>query len=311
MRFNLSIGLLVAAMALPQVAYAKCDLTLEAPGQARFEGGGGTGYESFEVARFEAGFSISVSNDGEESCDGLLSIQRMEGASGLGGPASATLDYAVTLPGSLATIVDDQIEIGRPPNAVAVSIPGGRTQIVNLALQIPPRQVVPSGGYSDTVLVRILDASEMSVVAEQSLELVTQVRSAMSVLLFDGNVGAASSVEAGTQNRRLDFGSLEEGEQASLTILVQSNDEYALRFSSTKGGALWHTVRGAADQIGYSASFGGRALDLASGEALVNGWSATGLGGVSQPLNVRIGQVGGARAGRYEDDIVITVLPMG
>ena len=290
-------------------ALARCTLNIDSPGQVRFAGNSGAGYEGFNRARFDTDFSISISNEGSETCNARLSVQRTDAAD-LRSGGGDRLDYAVTLPGSLATIVDNQIDVGNPPHAVPVTIASGQTQVQHLAFRIPPGQIVASGEYHATVRVRLLDASDLDISAERTVELVTTVRPEMSVMLYDSGLSSLAAARGtGSHNRTLDFGILRDNAEASLTVLVQSNDDYSLRFTSPHGGALWHETRGAADRIGYTAYFGGRAPNLTSGEDYVPSVRATGLNGVSQPLRVRIGQVGLARAGRYQDQLTITVLP--
>lgn len=312
MRYKLAGAFLLGSACIPLTpAAARCNLSMDAPGRVQFQGGGGTGYESFARARYEAEFSVAISNEGSETCSGLITVGRLDSRDGLRGSTGVDLNYSVTLPGNVSTLTENQAEGGRPQNAIPVTILPGQTQVQRLTFQIPPRQVIPSGTYDGTVQVRILDAADLEVSTERSVQLATTVRSAMSIMLYDTGISSASLTSAGTQNHRMDFQALEAGEQGSVTLLVQSNDDYILRFHSPHGGALWHTVYGAAEKIGYTATFGGQELNLASGEALVNGAGATDLAGVSQPLNIRIGQIGTARSGRYEDDITITVLPAG
>lgn len=311
MRIRLAAAALIAGFAVPGVAVAQCDIRIQSPGQVRYQGADGTGYQSFQSSRFEEPFTVVVSNDAGEVCNGLLSVQHTDRINGLTGIPPNFLRYLITLPGSVSTIVDWEGLIGRPPHAIPVTIPAGGSQIQNLAFQIPPSQTVPAGVYTQTVLVRLIDANDLSVISERSIELVSGVPSAMSILLFDGGIPATSTTPGGTRQRTLDFGTLQDGEQAGVTVLVQSNEPYEVRFSSAHSGALEHVTRGSSDKVPYIATFGGRELNLTSGETVISESAATGVAGLSRPLNVRIGQVGTARAGRYEDELVITVLPVG
>jgi len=309
-RFRLAlIGVLLGG-SIPQIAMARCDVSLDAPGQVRFQGGGGTGYEAFDASRHETEFVLTVSNSGTAVCNGLISLQRAVSTTiGLAGPAGQTLAYVVAPPGSLSTIVDNQFDAGRPPNAIAVTVPPGESRIQRLSLTVAPQQVVPSGDYGDTVLVRLIDSSDLELSAERSLQLTSNVRSTMSILLFASSFSGSST--AGTRNYRMDFGALQAGEQSSVTVLVQANDEYALRFSSANRGAMTHSTLGSSQSIPYTATIGGRELNLSTGETIFSVASSTSLSGASQQLNVRIGEVGPARAGNYQDELTITVLPTG
>jgi hypothetical protein len=299
------------SLALPQAAaFAACDLRVESPGQVRFTGEDGRGYDSFAGSRGEVEFMVTIENrDTSNACNGLVSVQRDAADKGLEGGTGSDLAYRIARPANLATIVDVQTEGGRPPNAIPISIAPGATITQRLALSVPPRQIVPSGRYSEDVLLRVLDTSDLSVISERSLQLTTNVQAQASVLLYDGSIVSPTTADAGTRNRQLDFHSLETGEEASLTVLVQSNDNYSVRFTSANRGALAHAEIGPSQTVGYSLFFGGQQIGLESGEANVNARPATGIAGAALPLRIRIGAIGAAHAGRYEDQLTISIVP--
>jgi hypothetical protein len=311
MRVATAALVFTASLVLPQAAaFAACDLRVASPGQVRFVGEDGRGYDSFAGSRGEVEFMVTIENrDTDHACNGLVSVQRDTAGKGLDGGTGADLAYRIARPANLGTIVDAESDVGRPPNALPISVAPGATITQRLAFSVLPRQIVPSGSYSETVLLRVLDTSDLAVTFERSLQLTTAVQAQASVLLYDGSIASPSGADAGTRNRQLDFHTLENGEEASLTVLVQSNDNYSVRFTSANRGVLAHVELGPSQSVGYSLFFGGQLIGLESGEATVNARPATGIAGVAQPLRIRIGTIGAAHAGRYEDQLTISILP--
>jgi len=310
MRVTTAALVFAGSVLLPAAASAACDLRVESPGQVRFTGEDGRGYDSFSRSRIEAEFTVTIENkDADKPCNGLLSVQHDAIAAGLDGGTGADLDYRISQPASLGTIVDIQTDIGRPAHAIPISIAPGQTIVQRLVFSVPPRQLVPSGRYSQDVLIRVIDVSDMAVTSERSLQLATVVLPQASVLLYDGGITTPTGGDAGTRTRQLDFNVLEDGEEASLTLLVQSNDVYSVRFTSLNRGELAHAVLGPTQTVDYSLFFGGQELALDSGEVTVTARPATGFVGFAQALRFRIGSVGVAHAGRYEDQLTVSILP--
>lgn len=311
MRHLLAATFLMGALGLPgAAAWAQCSLALEGPSQVRFAGESGRGYDSFDRSIYETGFSLTIENQDEANpCEAMLSIQRAPGRKGLIGPGHERLLYEIAPPGDRSTIVDSET-VGRPPNAIALTLAPGQTITRPLALHILPGQMVPSGSYEETLLVRLVEKRlGFNIVAERSLQIRTQVVQQAAILLYDGAIANPTPGDTGTRNRQLDFGTLEDGESGAVTILVQSNDDYSLRIASANRGALWHSVYGASEPVAYRAYLGERRLELGSGEDRLAGRPATDLAGSVMRLRVQIGTVGVARAGRYEDQLTLTVLP--
>lgn len=310
MRNLLAAMLLTGAVAIPGAAWAECSVTLEGPNEVRFTGESGSGYDTFSRSIYETPFSMTITNlDESNACEAVLSIQREPGRKGMIGPGHDRLLYEIAPPGDRSTIVDSET-VGRPPNALPFTVGPGQAITRPLALRVLPGQSVPSGSYEELLLVRLVEKDKgFDIVAERTLRIRTYVVQQASILLYDGAILKPTPGDVGTRNRQLDFGMLEEGETGAVTVLVQSNDDYSLRIASANRGALWHSVYGPSQPVSYRAYLNDRRLELGSGEDRVPGRPATGPAGSVMRLSVQIGAVGAARAGRYEDQLTISILP--
>ncbi|MGO4409637.1 MULTISPECIES: hypothetical protein [unclassified Brevundimonas] len=308
----MAIPVAVALSLVSAQAHAACRLSLDPIETVNLMGAGGAAYDAFERSTYQTDFSVMIRNDGEDDCSGYLSLQNGDGRAVLRGYGGDTLDYRLTSSSGQSDLVSPQSETPSPANAVPFSLTPGRVQVLGFSVRISPNQIVPSGVYDTTLLVRAFDTENGMLVVERPARLATTVRSAMTILLFEGGIPASSARDdAGVRTRQLDFDTLQEGEQANLRVLVQSNDGYAISFRSLNGGALWHENLGRASQIPYAVTFGGAKVALGTGETRTSSFRATEMSGATDTLNVRIGRIGAARAGRYSDEITIRVVPEG
>lgn len=319
MKLAATAALILGAMLLPSPAHARCDVSIDSPAQVRFEGEDNAGYDSYSRSRYSTEFSLSIRNrDADTTCSALLSVQRLPGVSGLQSSISATpLRYELSPGGSLANAIDVESDVGRPPNALTISVPPGGAYTQRLAFHVPPRQSVRSGDYAETLLLRVLQEDDLSIVAERNLSLQATVRRQASILLYDAPAAAAASTGAegaGNRSLRMDFQTLETGEEASLVMLVQSNDPYDIDVTSQNGGSmrLLGAVPSSAaptDTIDYRLFVSGTELDLRTGLASLGIAPPTGITGATNVMRVVIGDVSRKRAGRYEDQLTIAVRP--
>lgn len=118
--------------------------------------------------------------------------------------------------------------------------------------------------------------------------------------------GTAGSYESGSDAATIDLGELTTGKTGRAFLQLRSNTAANLSFTSEHHGYL---VSGAsAAQIPYQLTFAGKRVDLSNTDRLSAETPAT-LRGSSFELGVTVGNVTGATAGRYSDNIVIDVSP--
>ncbi len=291
-------------------ASAQCDVQVEVPAQVRFTGEDSGGYDSYDTANFASDFTVRIHNqDTAKPCSMLLSIQRDIGTQLLENGTGGALNYELLDSRNRNNIVDTETLSGRPPRALEINLrPGERTER-RFNFYIPPRQTVPSGDYSDTVLVRAFDAVDAEIISDETIRLQTKVKSQTAIFLSDARAPGSSIMENSRRPGQIDFGELQTNETQSIGLLVVSNDSYTIRVESENNGALVHDRSSRADMIDYQAYFASRPVDLSGGTALLGGFPSTAVGGSNSILQIIIGEVGKARAGRYQDRLTLTVLP--
>lgn len=306
--FTRALPLLALFASAP--AWAECSIRAEGPAQVRFGGENSDGYDSFARANTSASFQIRVTNqDRDESCNLLVSIQRPLGRQALTNGAGAFLGYEVVESSMRSSAIDPDTSAGPPQNALRMSLRPGQRSQNQFRFFIPPGQVVPSGSYHDELVYRIYDAETLELLTERGFQLQTRVGQQMAIFVADNLSGQLRGDDHSARRGRMNFGQLKSNESRSLGITILSNDGYAVRLESENRGALQHVAYGPEARIAYTATFGGRPIDLSSGMAVFSGYAATTRSGATQSLNVVIGEVGAARAGPYSDRLQITVEP--
>ncbi|KCZ93361.1 hypothetical protein HJO_05880 [Hyphomonas johnsonii MHS-2] len=299
--------MMAAGALLAGTAIAECDVDLSAPSQVWFSGES-NGYDGLDSTRFETRFSVQLTNKSDGPCRGRLSFQHPTGQAGLELDGNE-LAYSLSQSNSRTSVLDIETNNTAPANAIPIFLGPNQRASRSFSLSIPPRQLRPSGVYTEAVLVRLFDDETNESVAETTALLAANVRPQASILVYDGPLARGAITSGGSQHRIVDLGNLEEGDEASVNLLVQSNDGFDVIVNSHNAGYLVHDVFGADQRIAYSAFLDRHALHLSGGDIRIAGKGPTAISGSVMNFRVRIGKVGTARAGRYEDLITISVLP--
>ena len=122
--------------------------------------------------------------------------------------------------------------------------------------------------------------------------------------------GAAGSFGTGQTVSVVDFGEAEAGARRRVFLQVRANTLSRLTISSENGGVLRHAARpDEAVPIAYAASLDGEPLDLTQAVSQDRDPPRT-LAGRSLPLDIELGAVAGAMAGRYEDVLTVEFSPL-
>lgn len=185
----------------------------------------------------------------------------------------------------------------------------GQSQVVPLSFVffIPPGQVVPPGTYTDRVTVSVYRAynSTSSPYDTRTITLTVTVRADAAVSI----VPTGSAFNSSSPNLNLDFGTLAPGQTRNCDVLIKKNSDCTVSFSSDNNGVLKAVPTPTADQIPYTASAAGIAVDLAhSGSTVLPGGIPAGPDGNRYPVTVTIGNYGVVAAGTYQDRITLTVV---
>ena len=172
-------------------------------------------------------------------------------------------------------------------------------QVNGLAISVPPGQDVAAGVYSATLDVqfRCGAGDGRGDVRTQTgvLPVTITVPSVLSVNLAGGGL-------KGT----IDFDQFEDLTK-SASVQVRSTGPFILHISAEHAGkmVLLGTSGGTGQEVPYSVSFNGAAAPLDSDIA----YGRTGVGGLSMPLAVTVGDISGDRAGVYKDTLTLVFTP--
>ncbi|MEQ5787955.1 hypothetical protein J3454_08635 [Erythrobacter sp. NFXS35] len=295
----------VAGVAIPARA-AACEISIAAPGSVQFEGESGQGYDSFTALQFETDFIVILENRGAEPCDGLASFRVPGALIRLLDTGGASLTYEILGPTNTNSVITPAGDPIDRTEAVLLQLASGQSQQLAFRFRVPAQQIVPAGTYSQSAVIEFVETDDAGLPVERSLEFIARVRSSMTLMLFDNSVtrGAGDGRSA-----VLDFDVLETGEQLSLSLLVVSNDPYTVDFLSEHAGRLAHSVLGDAHVIPYQLTLDGAPIPLGPAPAGTARREPTPAGGNQSRIAVRIGEVGLARAGTYEDVITVSIQP--
>ena len=168
-------------------------------------------------------------------------------------------------------------------------------------LFVAPGQLVSPGGYQDAVKVAVYqgDLTAYRLADTRTVKIRTQVAAVVEVSLIDGggrrDLAGARSV--------LDFGRLETGETKYFRIDVKTNSGYDITLESEHRGALRLADTTAPSRVPYTLSIDGLALDLGLAVSLPFSTARP-----SHRFAVTIGRIGNALSGRYQDNILVTVI---
>jgi spore coat protein U-like protein len=188
-------------------------------------------------------------------------------------------------------------------NSVAHS---GTILPLSLVFDIPPSQLVAPGNYSDQITMSIYNSYNDNGSPESTATIffsATVVSCATLCLVPTG-----SGFNRGSTSQTLDFGALAQGQMLSCDLLVLKNTSCTVTFSSANQGVLKTPPVATSDQIPYTCTVNGIALNLATTASLtLPPGVSTSQDGTRLPISITIGNLGNPAAGTYSDSITITV----
>ena len=165
------------------------------------------------------------------------------------------------------------------------------------------RDDLPAGVYREQYSIRYWCGDPGSTVANE-LSGILSVTIRVPNVLSANVAGASKRGEIDFQ----DFTSL----SRSLSISVRSTGPYRVTARSINGRALLREGATSAtelDRINYDLRFGGQPVAQESGAAF--NYPRAGLQGLQIPLDVKVEDVSGKRAGKYSDTVLLTLAPVG
>lgn len=161
----------------------------------------------------------------------------------------------------------------------------------------------PSGTYTDSIPVRLYSGLPFNdAVLEDSrtmsISLVIPPEIALSL------VDVGSPFDPSDTYQVMDFGELSTGESLEADLKVLSNSGYRVYMESENKGNLKNTVENS--NIKYDLYLNNKKKNLNKKKKVAEGNNSTPVSGDNYRIEVRIGNVSGAKAGTYTDNITIT-----
>jgi spore coat protein U-like protein len=282
-----------------------CQLRLEGLGRIAFV----QPYDPLSGREAEERVDVTVKRI-EGDCDFALGAGR--GQSG-GSPrqmaqGSRRLAYELYRSGNRGRVLRDAGSGGTDEMILGQFRPGRDEVQLDLEAVVPPGQMTAAGGYADTVTFtlyqlsggvpgRVLDTRQVAVAA-------TVAPVASFEVVIEGSRRALRSGLLG----KLDFGDLEDGERLGFDVEASGNVGYDIELASENGGVLAGQGGAQGSSVPYALQLDGRPLDLrgasAVGQAPV---TDAGRASVLHRVEVEIGDTGRAQAGKYRDDLTLTI----
>lgn len=182
---------------------------------------------------------------------------------------------------------------------------GRQTQRLSFFVPITPLQIRPPGQYRDDLRVTLYEGTLADPIRrdERTLSIRTRIQPAVQVSI--GRQGSPFDPQHTQQS--LDFGELKEGEKGRAELLVRANTGYEIIMSSENRGTLRH-IQDGESAVSYVFEFNGDMVNLRRPYSKVNvRGGPTDYTGDRHAINVTIGDIGGASAGRHRDAITFTV----
>lgn len=253
-------------------------------------------YDSFSPSHAPATLKFRVSNPQAEACQARLALVDS---------TDNTVSSWVLRDTDLKLELRPRSGVTRSsiPDHFDLSISGGQSADVEFDVVVLQEAVVPAGTYNERLFLNLYQ-SDGSGTKEQipiSLSLSSIPRAQLNISGTRGEFGAGGTVSV------VDFGPAETGKARHVYIQTRANAASRLSFRSANRGRL--ALLGQSEDgpfLEYKASFDGQTVDLStvSFRDINLPYDYSGL---AFELNLVLGEVAGARAGTYSDEITIEI----
>jgi len=184
----------------------------------------------------------------------------------------------------------------------SVAVPENDEKTIRLRWQPENRAYIEPGRCDLLIDIALLDTNGMILIEETEVPISLQIvpDTALSI------AGTSGTLNADRTFAFIDFGELETGETAFILFGAQANTDVDFTIESENGGALT-SLEEISHRIPYSATFDGTPLALSSGE-VVRRRPEPSLTGSRYRLDIQIGNVAGAFAGTYQDNLTVEMV---
>lgn len=253
-------------------------------------------YDSFSPSNAPATLKFRVSNPQEEACQARIAL-----VDALDNTVSNWIPQNTDL--RLELRPRSGVTRSSMPDQFDLSIPGGQSTEVEFDVVVLQEAVVPAGTYVERLFLNLYQSYGTST-KEQipvNLNLSSIPRAQLNISGSRGEFGAGGTVSV------VDFGPAETGKVRHVYIQTRANAASRLSFRSANKGRLSLLEQGGeGSSLEYKVSFDGQALDL-SDVSFKNVDLPFDYSGLAFELNLVLGNVAGARAGTYTDELTIEI----
>jgi hypothetical protein len=259
------------------------------------------GFDLFGTAQPISTFEVTFVNDGQAECRFRPVFDLNQEPFGLSEQRGRKIPYAlVDLQGGYdATPLAGRSQ--RRQGSRPITIQAGGQQVVQYQLSVPLERIDGDGLFTQTVRVEA-EQEDRSTIGGRQIMLGVEVLPAAVM-------GLAGAYRMSGGRALVELGELTEGVvQAPLQLRVTSTRRFKLDVGSQNNGFL--RIQGTDWAVPYQLSVGGQSVGLTGGVAEVSGPPGDGLMRNSLPVQFRIGNPSGQRAGNYSDVLTISVSPM-
>jgi len=294
--------ILAAALLLAASPARACDLELRSVNDIAFSGR----YDPFAGSENPRAMRFSVNNKDKQDClFGVGIDQGRNGARRMAGGDGGLLRYEILGPDN-RPVADAP---ATPLNGLLVGSYSGNSGTatgLEVYAVLPPGQMVAAGSYTDQLAISVYElvAGQPGRLHDtQTFSVRASVGSAMQATLVVGGVRGDLAGRVAT----LDFGEMESGKTLPFELEIDGNAPYQVTLASENGGVLPGVEVGNRDsRIAYTLSMDGRDVSLSAPLTLTLS-APGGRSGNHHTFQVRIGDVSRALAGRYADNLTVTV----
>lgn len=299
-------ALLAAGVAAPprQAEAAGCRLRFDALPRATFV----ERYDAFSGKERETRFDLTVRRE-NAGCAFAVGADRGLSAGGSRGMSmgSGRLAYEFFTGANRKTILRDAGSGGT--ESLLIGSFNGNRETVSLDFSgvIGEGQITPAGSYSDSVVFVLYELEGGQPGAVLDTRPVRVSAEVAPVAHFAVEIDGARRNLQGRLGT-LDFGELRAGERLGFDIEASGNTAYDIELESANRGMLEGYGEAKDEQVPYNLILDGRLLDLRGGARMpMQAATSSGRTANRHRVEVEIGSLSKAAAGKYRDELTLTI----
>lgn len=286
-----AVAIVVSGLGASQAQATDCTLQIsQAPPSVRLD------YDPFLPATAPSRMSLQLRNPTGEACEADLALVNV--------PGVAIVRQSVGMTGlGLEIRPGPEVTRSTVPSVFHVSLTPNQTREVTFDVAVIEDAVVQAGHYGQPLTLELRQPGS-SVAYDSAPVMIDVTALPRAQLNLSGSRGAFG---AGTSISVVDFGDADTGKTRQLFVQTRTNSAARLTFTSLNRGHLVLQGGGeTGESLAYSVAFEGDRLDL-SQVATRDVDPPRTYAGQSYDLVLKLGEVGGARAGLYSDELTIEI----